>query len=150
MSAIGKIELMNFLHACGIENISEALRLKSLNLSDAKILAKYGIKLKAYKRWTQQYSSVVGKSVMMRKRGKLIAMKCIECGNIVRWDEKYDRVCEKCGLIIPQSKQTAERIRYALRELEKPIANIQEKRRIENLLELGYEEQNVIKIMASK
>src|SRR3972149_231035 len=95
MKPIGKIELINFLHSIGIDDVSEALRLKSLNVSDIKILANYKVTPKSYHKWVRAYSSVVGKSVMVRKRGKLISMKCGECGAIIRFDEHHDRVCDK-------------------------------------------------------
>ena len=149
MSALGKIELINFLHSCGIEDVSEAMRLKSINKNDISILAHYKISKKTYQRWANEYHSISGKSVTVRKRGKLVAMVCRECGGMVRFDSKHDRICDQCGLIVDSNTQAAERIRFALRELNHPIKNKHEKEKIKNLLSIGRSEEDIIRIMCN-
>jgi hypothetical protein len=146
---LGKIELINFLHSIGIEDVSEAMRLKSLNISDITILAHYKITKKQYQRWAHEYHSIAGKSVSIRKRGKLVAMKCTECNGIVRFDSKHDRICDECGLIVDSVTQAAERVRFALRELNSPIRTQHQKEKIKNLLTVGRSEEDVIRIMLS-
>jgi hypothetical protein len=144
-----KWELINLLRSCGVNDASEALKLKSLNVSDIKILAHYGVDIKTYTHWAKGYSSKIGKSVMIRKRGKLISMVCNECGGIIRFAERGDRICDKCGLIVDSNTQAAERIRFALRELNHPIKSQHEKDKIKNLLTLGKSETEVIRIMVT-
>ena len=151
LNPLSNIELANFMRSIGLSNeeIADAWRLKSMDVSDWKILAKHGITPKSYHKWVTHYSSIVGKSVMVRKRGLLVSMKCTECGGQVRWDIKRDRICEKCGLIVDSATQAAERVRFALRTLDKPIRTKHQKEKIKNLLNLGRSEEDVIRIMLS-
>ncbi len=145
---IGKIELINFLHSMGIEDCSEALKLKSVNVSDIKILAHYKILPKSYHAWKKQYSSIVGKSVMNRKRGKLVTMICHECGGVVRWDVKRDRICDKCGLVVDNATQRQERIRFALRELGVKMTK-DKLQKIKHFVEYGRDDEDIIQLVAS-
>lgn len=147
--AMSKIELTNFLHSCGIEDVTEALRLKSINVSDWKILEIHKIPKKSYQRWAHEYSSIVGKSVAVRKRGKLVAMCCPECKGIMRWDRKHDKVCDKCGYIISPIEQKSERIREALRHIGKPATTKSRKQKIESFLKIGLDEDAIIRILAT-
>ena len=146
MPSLNKWELINFLRACGIEDTDLALQLKSMGVSDWKILAKYGINKKTYKDFEKEYKADVSTSKKVRKKGKFVSMKCPLCGELMALGEKRAYVC-KCGYTISRADRKAERVRHALRYIEKAPKKNVTLNRIKRLTK-SHEDEEVIKSIA--